>query len=117
MDDIFWCPQSRLSGIPDPAMIQARDKGIVSLLAHSPEAGYTIFESADHRYLMHLGHPEYNARRLVEEYLRDLQAGRPGVEPPKNLSLENPLNRWKGQGAEFFFQWIRSIHECVSFGA
>ena len=117
MDDVFWCPQSRLSGIPDPAMIQARDKGIVSLLAHSPEAGYTIFESADHRYLMHLGHPEYNARRLVEEYLRDLQAGRPGVEPPKNLSLENPLNRWKGQGAEFFFQWIRSIHECVSFGA
>jgi homoserine O-succinyltransferase len=114
MDDIFWCPQSRFSGIPDKALVQARDKGLVNLLAYSDEAGYTIFESADHRYLMHLGHPEYNARRLVEEYLRDLQSEKPGVAPPRNLSLENPANRWKGQGAEFFSQWIRFIHQSVS---
>jgi len=117
MDDVFWCPQSRFSGIPDKSMIQARDRGLVNLLAYSAEAGYTIFESADHRFLMHLGHPEYNAQRLKDEYLRDLQAGKQGVEPPKNLSLENPVNRWKGQGAEFFGQWIRFLHECVSFGA
>jgi len=115
MDDVFWCPQSRFSGIPDKAMIQARDRGAVNLLAYSAEAGYTIFESADHRTLMHLGHPEYNAQRLVDEYLRDLQARKPGVEPPKNLSLENPVNRWKGQGTEFFSQWLRFIHESVSF--
>lgn len=115
MDDVFWCPQSRFSGIPDKVMIQERDKGRINLLAHSAEAGYTIFESAEHRYLMHLGHPEYNARRLVEEYLRDLQAGKPGVEPPKNLDIEHPVNRWKGQGSEFFSQWIKFIHDSVSF--
>ena len=117
MDDLFWCPQSRFSGIPDDVLVRHRDRGAVNLLAYAEEAGYTIFESADHRFLMHLGHPEYDARRLVAEYLRDLQAGKPGVEPPKNLSLDNPVNRWKGQGAEFFSQWIRSLHESASFGA
>jgi homoserine O-succinyltransferase len=115
MDDLFWCPQSRFSGIPDATMIRHRDRGVINLLAYAGEAGYTIFDSADHRYLMHLGHPEYDAGRLVAEYVRDIQAGRSGVEPPKNLSLDNPVNRWKGQGAEFFSQWIRSIHESVSF--
>jgi homoserine O-succinyltransferase/O-acetyltransferase len=114
LDDLFWCPQSRFSGIPDAVLIRERDRGTVNLLAHGDEAGYAIFESADRRFLMHLGHPEYDARRLVAEYLRDLQAGKPGVEPPKNLSLENPVNGWRVSGTEFFSQWIRSIHELVS---
>jgi homoserine O-succinyltransferase len=115
MDDVFWCPQSRFSGIPDVVMEQARENGLVSLLAYSPDAGYTIFESADQRFLMHLGHPEYDARRLVEEYLRDKKAGKSGIGPPKNLDIDNPVNRWKGQGSEFFSRWIRYIHESVSF--
>ena len=115
MDDIFWCPQSRFSGIPDDAMERAHDKGIINLLAYSSEAGYTIFESADRRFLMHLGHPEYDAQRLVEEYLRDKEEDKASVEPPKNLDINNPVNRWKGQGSEFFSQWIRYIHESVSF--
>lgn len=115
MDDVFWCPQSRFSGISDAVLEQARDQGTVSLLAHSAETGYTIFESTDHRYLMHLGHPEYDAQRLVEEYQRDFKQGKAGVEPPQNLDIENPVNRWKGQGSEFFSQWIKYIHESVSF--
>jgi homoserine O-succinyltransferase len=115
MDDVFWCPQSRFSGIPDAVMERERDRGTINLLAYSPEAGYTIFESADHRYLMHLGHPEYDAQRLVAEYIRDVEAGKPGVERPKNLDIELPVNRWKGQGFEFFSQWIKYIHDCVSF--
>lgn len=116
LDDVFWCPQSRFSGIPDDVLERERDKGTVNLLAHSAAAGYTIFESADRRYLIHLGHPEYDASRLVEEYRRDAQAGLRGVEPPANLDLEHPVNRWKGQGAEFFSQWLRFLHESVSFG-
>lgn len=116
MDDVFWCPQSRHSGIPDEALERARDAGLVHLLAHSAEAGYTIFESADRRFLAHLGHPEYDAQRLVDEYVRDLEAGKPGVERPRNLDLERPVNRWKGQGFEFFSQWIKYIHDSIAFG-
>jgi homoserine O-succinyltransferase len=115
MDDIFWCPQSRFSGICDDVLEQERDKGTVTLLAHAEETGYTIFESADRRFLMHLGHPEYNAQRLVEEYLRDIKEKKQGIEPPINLDINNPVNRWKGQATEFFSQWVKYIHESISF--
>jgi len=115
LDDIFWCPQSRHSGISDEVLENAQKSQIVNLLAHSREAGYTIFESPDRRFLMHLGHPEYDARRLVDEYQRDVNSGRSDVNKPCNLDIKNPLNRWKGQGSEFFSQWIRHIHASVSF--
>lgn len=115
LDDIFWCPQSRHSTIPDRVMELEASKGNVNLLAHSKEAGYTIFESSDHRFLAHLGHPEYNAQRLVDEYNRDAKAGRLDVARPVNLDLKNPLNRWKCSRDEFFSQWIRYIHSSVAF--
>ncbi|MBD3316887.1 MAG: homoserine O-succinyltransferase [Chitinivibrionales bacterium] len=111
MDDVFWCPQSRYSGIPDNVLENEQRKGNVTLLAHSEEAGYVIFESADKRFMMHLGHHEYEADRLVEEYQRDKAKGRTDVDPPVNLDPANPVNRWRGQSLEFFAQWIRYIHE------
>ncbi|MFP4418015.1 MAG: homoserine O-succinyltransferase [Chitinivibrionales bacterium] len=115
MDDIFWCPQSRHSGISDEDLEKARDEGTINLLAHSKHAGYTIFESTDQRFLMHLGHPEYNSRRLVEEYQRDIKRGRTDVPPPANFDVENPVNRWRGHRTEFFSQWIKYLHETTTY--
>ena len=114
LDDMFWCVQSRHSGISDHVLESERDRGNVNLLAHSENGGYTIFESADQRFLMHLGHPEYEAHRLVEEYRRDVSLGRSDVPPPANLDIENPVNRWRSHGLEFFAQWVRSIYEPTS---
>ncbi len=116
MDDVFYCPQSRHSGIPDDVLEAERDRGTVRLLAHSEPGGYTIFESADRRYLIHLGHPEYEAPRLVEEYRRDAALGRTDVVPPVNVDLDRPLNRWRSHGLEFFAQWIRTVYEPTSRG-
>jgi homoserine O-succinyltransferase len=115
MDDEFWCPQSRHSGIADADLEKARDEGIVNLLAYAPETGYTIFESADHRFIMHLGHPEYNKARLVHEYTRDKNLGRADVLPPANFDVENPKNLWRSHRIEFFSQWIKYVHETSSF--
>ncbi|NLG16935.1 MAG: homoserine O-succinyltransferase, partial [Fibrobacter sp.] len=90
MDDKFWCAQSRHAGFPDSMLEQERDRGNISLLAHAEGAGYTIFEGTDRRFLVHLGHPEYEPTRLVEEYLRDKNKGRADVKPPRNLDLNNP---------------------------
>lgn len=109
-DDVFLCPQSRHAGLADGDMERARDAGDVRLLAHAGEGGYTVFESADGRYLAHLGHPEYEASRLVEEYRRDAAKGRPDVARPVNLDLETPKNRWRSHGLEFFAQWILHLH-------
>jgi homoserine O-succinyltransferase len=116
MDDVFWCPQSRHSGISDKELEAARMDGRINLLAHSKDGGYTIFESTDHRFLMHLGHPEYEAARLVEEYKRDVTLGRADVPIPANIDLEHPRNRWRSHGLEFFSQWVRYIYEPTRWG-
>jgi len=115
MDDVFYCPQSRHSGISDKVMEAERDKGTINLLAHAGQAGYIIFESSDQRFLMHLGHPEYEPERLVYEYKRDRDKGRADVDPPVNLDIENPLNRWRGHRTELYNQWIKYIHETTRY--
>ncbi len=115
MDDVFWCPHSRYSGISDKILEKAKEKGIVNLLAHSDEAGYFIFESADERFLIHLGHFEYEADRIIYEYNRDLQAGKKDIDPPQNMDVLNPVNRWRAHCLEFFTQWIKYIHEFTPY--
>ncbi|MBN1601453.1 MAG: homoserine O-succinyltransferase [Chitinispirillaceae bacterium] len=115
MDDRFHCAQSRHAGIPDEVLELERDKGNIHLLSYAKEAGYMIFESTDQRFLIHLGHPEYEPRRLIEEYQRDRAKGRSDVEPPMNLDLENPVNTWRSHRTEFFSQWIKYVHESTSY--
>ena len=115
MDDWFWCAQSRHSGIDDDVLERERDKGNINLLAHSDEAGYVIFESADSRFLIHLGHPEYDPTRLTEEYDRDMAKGRTDVDLPKNVDLNKPMNLWRSHRTEFFTQWIKYLHESTSY--
>ncbi len=110
LDDLFWCPQSRHSGISDAAMEQARTDKTVNLLARSDHGGYTIFESTDQRFLMHLGHPEYQTERLIEEYRRDVKQGRKDVAPPVNLDVDNPMNIWRSHSLEFFQQWVKQVY-------
>jgi homoserine O-succinyltransferase len=113
-DDMFWCPQSRHSGIENSALEAASERGDVRLLSQSDEAGYSIFETPDHRYVMHLGHPEYEPERLVFEYQRDAAAGRSDVAPPVNVNLERPLNTWRSHRNEFFSQWIKLVYDGTS---
>jgi homoserine O-succinyltransferase/O-acetyltransferase len=115
MDDLFWCAQSRHAGIADTILEKARDEGKVRLLAHSEGAGYIIFESVDQRFLIHIGHPEYEPERLIEEYNRDNRLRRSDVEQPKNIDLAAPKNTWRTHRNEFFSQWIKYIHETTSY--
>lgn len=112
-DDVFWCPYSSFSRLPDRAVEKAAADGSINLLAYSEDVGYMIFESNDHKFIVHLGHPEYPAGRLVEEYTRDMQKKRNDVALPKNLDINNPLNRWRGHCLDFFAQWIKYIHETI----
>ncbi|MBF0275814.1 MAG: homoserine O-succinyltransferase [Nitrospinae bacterium] len=111
LDDIFLCPQSRHSGIDDKVLEDARDNKIVNLLAYNEDSGYTIFESFNQRFLMHLGHPEYEPERFKEEYERDIKIGRKDVEYPVNVNIEKPVNRWRSHRTEFFSQWIKYVYD------
>jgi homoserine O-succinyltransferase len=108
-DELFWCAHSRHSGVRDADLEAARDAGVVTLLAHGPETGYSMFESSDGRYLMHLGHPEYEASRLSDEWRRDSALGRRGVAAPRNFDLNRPASVWQSHCNDLFLQWLRHV--------
>ncbi len=110
LDDVFMCPQSRHAGISDAVLEAERDKGNIILLAHSDEAGYVIFETTDKSFIMHLGHPEYETERLVNEHRRDMEKGRTDVPLPLNFDVDNPKNNWRGHSLEFFLQWVKDVY-------
>ncbi len=53
------------------------------VLAYFQEAGYMIFRSAEHRFLISLGHHEYEAQNFVDEECADIRSGGTDVEPPR----------------------------------
>jgi len=105
----FWCAHSRHAGIADRELERAQDGGIVRLLAHGPETGYSMFETTDRRYVAHLGHPEYEPARLLLEWDRDRSAGRSDVEPPRNFDLINPQHTWRSHREHLFRQWLQAL--------
>ncbi len=110
LDDIFMSPQSRYAGVEDKVLEKKAAAGEISLLAHSKETGYVIFETSDKRFMIHLGHPEYETERLVNEYKRDMAKGLSGVQKPLNLDIDNPINTWRSHSLEFFTQWIKDVY-------
>ncbi len=111
-DDRFVCPQSRHAELPDGAMEAAQRQGRLRLLAHGEKVGYTIFETTDQRQLMHLGHPEYNAGRLLTEMERDQARG--DVQPPENFNPDNPLTLWRSHRNLLFQHWLWFCYQRVS---
>jgi len=105
----FWCAQSRHSGIRDDVLEQAAADGRVHLLSYASETGYSVFQSSDRRYLMHLGHPEYDAHRLAFEWERDQSLGRSDVEPPRNFDPKSPKEVWRSHRTALFSKWLASL--------
>ncbi len=112
LDDVFWCPQSRIAGLDDAEMEAAERDGRLNLLAYGKESGYTIFETTDQRFLMHTGHPEYNAGRLAYEAERDEH--NPSVPPVANFDFRDPINRWRSHRNAFFQQWLNFCYTRIS---
>lgn len=108
-DRRFQCAHSRHSGVTDVELERAANAGIVRLLSHAPETGYSLFETPDHRFLMHLGHPEYEAARLVFEWNRDRGLERPDVGPPENFDLAAPETTWRSHREGLFARWVARL--------
>ncbi len=103
------CAQSRHAGVDESAVELAAAAGQLLPLAWSKEVGYTALASPDYRLLAHLGHPEYEAARLVFEYQRDLGLGREDVPPPREVDVTAPRTTWKQDSDLFFGNWLRLL--------
>jgi homoserine O-succinyltransferase len=113
-NSLVWCAQSRHSGTADEELEQAARDGTLDLLAHSPFAGYSIFESSDRRFLMHQGHPEYRVERLLFEYERDRLLRRGDVDAPAGIDLTCPQSGWRSHGVSFFAGWLAGVGAFLS---
>ncbi|CAN5421393.1 homoserine O-succinyltransferase [soil metagenome] len=105
----FKCAHSRHAGIADWELQAAEADGRVRLLGHSIDAGYTLFETPDHAFVMHLGHPEYVADRLVFEYRRDEALGRSDVPPPRDFDPDHPETSWLSHREQLFDRWTQLL--------
>jgi homoserine O-succinyltransferase/O-acetyltransferase len=102
----FPCAHSRHAGIADAELEHAAGRGTLSLLAHGPATGYSLFETPDHRFVAHLGHPEYVADRLVFEYERDRALGRTDVPPPHQFDPDHPVTSWHEHREQLLDGWL-----------
>jgi homoserine O-succinyltransferase/O-acetyltransferase len=107
----FHCPHSRFAGISTPSLERAVASGDARILGTDREIGPFIFESSDRRFLGHMGHPEYPVSRLVHEWERDREKGRPDVMPPAHFDPEKPENTWKIHTTAFFSYWLETLSE------
>lgn len=106
-DDVFMAPHSRHTYVKRED-IEACPK--LEVLSASNEAGAFIIEDKKHRRVFITGHPEYDARTLEKEYLRDKNLGL-DIKPPKNYYPDDddtkaPLVSWKAHANLLYSNWL-----------
>ncbi|MFZ4398441.1 MAG: homoserine O-acetyltransferase/O-succinyltransferase family protein [Bacteroidales bacterium] len=106
---VFNCPQSRYAGLNETDLSNAAKMNRIRLLAYSDEAGHTIFESTDQRFVAHLGHPEYDINRILFEYERDALKKLNLV--PSHFNVASPTDNWGESSQNFFSSWLQMINK------
>lgn len=107
IDDVFYIPHSRNTGVRTIDVQRHKELEILSL---SDEAGVSIIGSKGGRQFFIMGHPEYDRETLSKEFFRDLEKG---IEPkiPSNYFPENntdatPMMKWKSYANLLFSNWL-----------
>lgn len=108
-DDEFYVPHSRHTEIRrgDVEKVEALD-----ILAESDsEAGVYVIANLAKRQFFITGHAEYDPLSLKDEYERDMAAGVPDVDVPKNYypdddPTKRPIMRWRSVANLLFANWL-----------
>ena len=106
-DDVFMVPHSRHTTVRRED-IEAVPS--LQILASSDEAGVCIVRNRQGRQFFMMGHSEYDARTLENEYLRDVKAGKP-IDVPKNYypgddPSKDPIVSWRGHANLLYSNWL-----------
>lgn len=106
-DDSFYVPHSRHTTV-SRADIEAQPD--LRILASSPEAGVYAAFTGGGRQIFIMGHSEYDADTLKQEYLRDVTAGKP-IALPKNYfpfddPAQEPIVSWRAHANLLYSNWL-----------
>lgn len=106
-NDEFLAPHSRHTEVKAGNIKKIKD---LKIIAESDEAGVYIITSQNESKIFVIGHLEYDADTLKNEYLRDLEKSLP-IDIPKNYFPNDdpskpPFNLWRSYGFLFFSNWL-----------
>lgn len=106
-DDVFMIPHSRHTTVLREDIKKVKE---LKILASSEEAGVFAITNKGGRQIFITGHPEYDADTLKNEYIRDVNEGKP-IEIPVNYFPNNdpskpPLVSWRSHANLLYSNWL-----------
>jgi homoserine O-succinyltransferase len=106
MDDVFYIPHSRHTGIDEKAVLDCPN---LKVLGVSKRAGFSIIKSTDDKKIFLTGHSEYDRETLKKEYERDREKGLP-IKPPHNYFADKEGKevdmKWASTANLIFYNWM-----------
>ena len=106
-DDTFFIPHSRNTTVDVEDITSVPE---LELLAVSDEAGVFAVKTADNKRFFIMGHPEYDADTLANEYFRDLNKGINPTIPahyfPNDDPNQKPVVRWRAHAQLLYSNWL-----------
>ena len=106
-DNIFYAPHSRHTEVRAEDINKVPE---LEILSDSQEAGVYIVTTKKGRQIFVMGHSEYDADTLKNEYFRDLEKGLNPVIPAnyfsKNDPTKKPIVRWRSHAHLLFSNWL-----------
>lgn len=113
-DDIFDVPVSRHTEIPRAALAALPE---VDILSESDLSGVYIARDRAQPLYYVFNHLEYTSDTIMQEYFRDLRAGKPVPLPynyfPAEDPRKNPLNLWRSHASLLYSNWVQQCSQPV----
>ncbi len=112
MDDVFYVPQSRYTGIDEEAV---RNDAELYVAAEGEETGSYLILAYSSRQIFVTGHSEYDRYDLDKEYKRDLAKGlNPTI--PKNYYPDDdpskpPILSWRSSSNCTYTNWLNFVYQ------
>ena len=107
MDDVFYVPQSRYTGIDEEAVAK---EPRLQVVASSREAGSYMIIGDGGRRIFITGHSEYDRMTLDQEYRRDMSGNLAPEVPycyyPGNNPEQRPLLTWRANSNCVYSNWL-----------
>ena len=112
MDDEFYVPQSRYTGLDEEALRKNKELYVV---ADSEECGSYLILACSSRQIFVTGHSEYDRYDLDKEYKRDLLKGLNPDIPlnyyPENNPEKTPVLSWRSGSNCIYSNWLNFVYQ------
>ncbi len=112
MDDYFYVPQSRYTGLDEEAVKKNPE---LYTVAEGDETGSCVILAYSSRQVFVTGHTEYDRFELDKEYKRDLQKGiHPDIPVnyyPDDDPSKEPVLSWRSSSNCIYTNWLNFVYQ------